>query len=105
MNRQGATAAHRRWWFLFQPGGRDHAGVALADLPVTADSAPCGQPLVPTGTQNLVRIFSNKGILPGAPLRNRTVDLLLTMENPEHSDLACRSHFYVVSCDDVAGHG
>jgi hypothetical protein len=63
-----------------EPGGCDHAGVALADLPVTADSAPCGQPLVPTGTQSLVRIFSNKGILPGAPLRNRTVDLLLTME-------------------------
>ena len=42
--------------------------------------APCGQPLVPTGTQSLTRIFSNHSVLAGAPLRNRTVDLLLTME-------------------------
>ena len=45
-----------------------------------AASVPrCGQPLVPTGPQRPVRIFSNHTVLPGAPLRNRTVDLLLTI--------------------------
>jgi hypothetical protein len=42
-------------------------------------SVPCGQPLVPTGPQSPVRIFSNYVVLAGAPLRNRTIDLLLTM--------------------------
>ena len=48
-----------------KPDGRDHAGVALADLPVTADSAPCGQPLVPTGLPGPARIFSNYTVLAG----------------------------------------
>ena len=40
---------------------------------------PCGQPLVPTGPQRTVQIFSNHIVLAGAPLRNRTIDLLLTL--------------------------
>jgi hypothetical protein len=44
------------------------------------DSGACGQPLVPTAPQIRVQIFSNYIVLAGAPLRNRTVDLLLTME-------------------------
>jgi hypothetical protein len=47
----------------------------LARRPV----CPCGQPLVPTGPRSPVRIFSNHTVLAGAPLRNRTVDLLLTI--------------------------
>src|SRR4029077_10601994 len=43
------------------------------------DSGACGQPLVPTAPQSRVQIFSNYTVLAGAPLRNRTVDLLLTM--------------------------
>jgi hypothetical protein len=43
-----------------------------------AEDAP-RQPLVPTGHRSPVRIFSNHTVLAGAPLRNRTVDLLLTM--------------------------
>jgi hypothetical protein len=39
----------------------------------------CGQPLVPTGPQNPAQIFSNHTVLAGAPLRNRTVELLLTI--------------------------
>jgi hypothetical protein len=49
--------------------------VALAGLPV-----PCKQPLVPTGVHGIFELFSNKAHLAGAPLRNRTVDLLLTMQ-------------------------
>ena len=56
------------------------AGMAWRDWPWRAAGACCGQPLVPTGPQSLVRIFSNHGVLAGAPLRNRTVDLLLTMD-------------------------
>jgi len=41
---------------------------------------PCGQPLVPTSSPNLLELFSNNIVLAGAPLRNRTVDLLLTMQ-------------------------
>ena len=44
------------------------------------DSGACGQPLVPTAPQSRVQIFSNYTVLAGAPLRNRTVDLLLTMQ-------------------------
>ena len=40
----------------------------------------CGQPLVPTGPQSPVRIFSNHSVLAGAPLRIQTVDLLLTLD-------------------------
>ena len=36
---------------------------------------PCGEPLVPTGPQIPVLVFSNHAVLAGAPLRNRTVDL------------------------------
>jgi hypothetical protein len=50
------------------------AGMTLAGRPV-----PCGQPLVPTGPQSRASGFSNHSVLAGAPLRNRTVDLLLTM--------------------------
>src|SRR5689334_2663695 len=48
-------------------------------LPVS----PCGQPLVPTGPPSPVRIFSNHTAPAGAPLRNRTVDLLLTIDNQQ----------------------
>ena len=41
----------------------------------------CGQPLVPTDPQSPALIFSNHAVLAGAPLRNRTVDLLLTMDS------------------------
>jgi hypothetical protein len=54
--------------------------MAWRDWRWRAACASCGQPLVPTGPQSLIRIFSNHGVLAGAPLRNRTVDLLLTME-------------------------
>ena len=37
------------------------------------------QPLVPTGTLSLSELFSIKAFSAGAPLRNRTVDLLLTV--------------------------
>ena len=46
---------------------------------VRQDGGACGQPLVPTAPQSRVQIFSNYGVLAGAPLRNRTVDLLLTI--------------------------
>ena len=58
------------------PGG---AGMAWRDWRWRAASASCRQPLVPTGLPGLARIFSNHTVLAGAPLRNRTVDLLLTM--------------------------
>ena len=48
--------------------------------PCTSPVNLCGQPLVPTGTQRPAQIFSNHGVLAGTPLRNRTVDLLLTMQ-------------------------
>ena len=51
------------------PGGTGAGG-----LPV-----PLRQPLVPTGLPGPVRIFSNHAVLAGAPLRNRTIDLLLTI--------------------------
>jgi hypothetical protein len=64
------------------------AGTALGGPPVPP--VPCGRPLVPTGPQSAARIFSNHAILPGAPLRNRTVDLLLTMDRlVAYSPLAC----------------
>ena len=56
------------------------SGMAWRDWRWRAARASLGQPLVPTGPQGPVRIFSNHGVLAGAPLRNRTVDLLLTME-------------------------
>ena len=49
------------------------------------DGGACGQPLVPTAPQSRVQIFSNYTVLAGAPLRNRTVDLLLTM----HTGFVC----------------
>ena len=60
------------------PGG---AGMAWRDWRWRAASASCRQPLVPTGLPGPARIFSNHTVLAGAPLRNRTVDLLLTMGN------------------------
>jgi len=54
---------------------QDLEGAALAEL-----SIPCWQPLVPTGNaqdiQNFFRIMPSSWRI---PLRNRTVDLLLTM--------------------------
>ena len=38
------------------------------------------QPLGPTGPRSPGQFFSNHSVLAGAPLRNRTVDLLLTMQ-------------------------
>ena len=57
------------------------AGMAWRDWRWRAASASCGQPLVPTGLPGPVWFFSNHAVLAGAPLRNRTVDLLLTMGN------------------------
>ena len=49
-----------------------------------------GQPLVPTGPQRHRRDFSNHTVLAGAPLRNRTVDLLLPCM-PDSSDTVVSS--------------
>ena len=70
------TAMARIWRGC--PGIPGAAGMAWRDWRWGA-SASCGQPLVPTGPQGPARIFSNHMVLAGAPLRNRTVDLLLTM--------------------------
>ena len=53
--------------------------MAWRDSALAGCQCPFGQPLVPTGLPGSVRIFSNHAVLAGAPLRNRTVDLLLTM--------------------------
>jgi hypothetical protein len=45
-----------------------------------ASQGASAQPLGPTSPQDLGQIFSNHSVLAGAPLRNRTVDLLLTMQ-------------------------
>ena len=79
--------------FPWLPGARDLTGWprgtpghprggphGLAEWLAGRQCGPCGQPLVPTGCRSPVRIFSNHGVLAGAPLRNRTVDLLLTMD-------------------------
>ena len=71
------TAMARIWRGC--PGRPGAAGMARRDWRWRAASTSCGQPLVPTGSQNPGRIFSNHTVLAGAPLRNRTVDLLLTM--------------------------
>jgi hypothetical protein len=63
------------------PGIPGAVGMAWRDWRCRAASASCGQPLVPTGPQDPARIFSNHTVLAGAPLRNRTVDLLLTMHD------------------------
>jgi len=60
----------------------------LAGLALAGCQCLLRQPLVPTGPQNHVRIFSNHAVLAGAPLRNRTVDLLLTMDNQPSADQA-----------------
>ena len=60
----------------------------LAGLALAGCQCLLRQPLVPTGPQNHVRIFSNHAVLAGAPLRNRTVDLLLTMDNLSSADQA-----------------
>ena len=52
---------------------------ALGGKSPAVSQSRCGQPLVPTGPRSLVQIFSNNSVLAGAPLRNRTVDLLLTI--------------------------
>jgi len=46
--------------------------------------------------------FGKLSLPAGAPLRNRTVDLLLTIENHRYSDLDRRSYIYGISCDNVA---
>ena len=56
------------------------AGMAWRDWRWRAANASCREPLVPTGPQSPALIFSNYTILAGVPLRNRTVDLLLTIE-------------------------
>src|SRR5580704_9722795 len=61
------------------PGVPGAAGMAWRDWRWRAACPSGGEPLVPTGPQGPVRIFSNHAVLAGAPLRNRTVDLLLTM--------------------------
>ena len=76
------------------PGIPGAAGMAWRDWRWRAASASCGQPLVPTGPQDPVRIFSNHTVLAGAPLRNRTVDLLLTM----HADSVCRRRIRACYC-------
>jgi hypothetical protein len=71
------TAMARIWRGC--PGIPGAARMAWRDWRWRAASASCRQPLVPTGPKNPARIFSNYIVLSGAPLRNRTVDLLLTM--------------------------
>jgi hypothetical protein len=61
------------------PGIPGAAGIAWRDWRWRAAGASCGQPLVPTGPQSRASVFSNHTVLAGAPLRNRTVDLLLTI--------------------------
>jgi hypothetical protein len=61
------------------PGNPRSYRHGLAGLALAGRQRLFGQPLVPTGSQNRARIFSNYTVLAGAPLRNRTVDLLLTM--------------------------
>ncbi len=58
-----------------EPGGRDLAEVALADLAMTRPETV--RPHL--GRYRLFDLFSNLASELGAPLRNRTVDLLLTM--------------------------
>src|ERR1700729_3145080 len=58
-----------------KPGGRDLAGVALAELPMTRPETVRPHP----GFYGLFYFFSNLFCELGAPLRNRTVDLLLTI--------------------------
>lgn len=55
------------------PGIPGAAGMAWRDWRWRAACPSCGEPLVPTGPQSPVRIFSNHAVLAGAPLRNRTV--------------------------------
>jgi hypothetical protein len=65
--------------------------------------APSQQPLDPTRT--LITNADFFRMMPsdwGAPLRNRTVDLLLTIENQHRSGLYRRNQTYVISCDYVA---
>ena len=50
----------------------------LAGLALAGCQCPCGQPLVPTGIRDLFESF-RISTSTRAPLRNRTVDLLLTM--------------------------
>ena len=73
---------------LGYPGARDltgrpappgAAGAAWREWRAGRPVPRCRQPLVPTGSQSRARIFSNNTVLAGAPLRNRTVDLLLTI--------------------------
>jgi hypothetical protein len=71
------TAMARIWRGC--PGIPGAAGMAWRDWRWRTASASRGQPLVPTGPQSPGQIFSNHSVLAGAPLRNRTVDLLLTM--------------------------
>ncbi len=59
-----------------KPGDRDLAGVALADLPMTRPETVRPHP----GLYRISDFFLNIVCELGAPLRNRTVDLLLTME-------------------------
>jgi hypothetical protein len=61
-----------------------------------AAAVPSGQPLVPTDPQSPVRDFSKHSVLPGAPLRNRTVDLLLTISTAPSAERA--------SCTDPTGY-
>jgi hypothetical protein len=62
------------------PGHPRSTGLAWRDRRWRAANASCGKPLVPTSPQSLAKIFSNHSVLAGVPLRDRTVDLLLTMD-------------------------
>ena len=73
------------------PGAPGAAGMAGREWRAGRSVPRCGQPLVPTGPQRPVRIFSNHTVLAGAPLRNRAVDLLLTIESYQHTDLASKT--------------
>jgi hypothetical protein len=71
------TAMARIWRAV--PGRPRSCRHGLAGLALAGCQCPCGQPLVPTGLPGPVWFFSNHMVLAGAPLRNRTVDLLLTI--------------------------
>jgi hypothetical protein len=69
-----------------ETGGRDLAEVALADPPLPPPGTIRPQP----GPKNVYYFFRIIPLSCGAPLRNRTVDLLLTMDtqiDPDQEDL------------------
>jgi hypothetical protein len=83
------------------PGIPGAVGTAWRDWRWRAADASCRRPLVPTGPPGPARIFSNHIILAGAPLRNRTVDLLLTISTAPFTVRTSRTDDTALSTDST----